>query len=473
MAANYLHGAEIIEVEKGSRPVRVVKSAVIALLGIAPEGPINTPTLVLNPQDAAQFGAQARGFSIPQALDHIFKQGSATVVVVNVFDPATHAATVSAEDVTLTGYKGKTAFAPVGSTFTLTNTAGTTTYVKGTDYTVDAYGNIKVLATIASGASLKATYKKIDTTAITAALMIGSINGTTGARTGLKCFDLVNTLFGFTPKVLIAPGYSSLTTLATEMISYADTKRAIALLDAPVGTTPANAIAGRGPAGSINFNTSSKRAFLLYPHVKALSVDSGVVENFPYSSFMAGVISETDNAEGYWVSPSNKEIKGITGAERTLTAAINDATSEVNTLNEVGITTVFNAFGSGIRTWGNRSAAFPSSTAVDQFINVRRTADIVHESLELAALQFIDKPINDALIDAIVGSGQAFVNTLIGRGAMLPGSKVYYNPDRNTPTEVAAGHLTFSLVYVVPTPLERLTYESTLDISLFSNLGGN
>lgn len=472
MAANYLHGAEIIEVEKGARPVRVVKSAVIALLGIAPQGPINTPTLVLNPQDAAQFGAQARGFSIPQALDHIFKQGSATVVVVNVFDPEEHTVEVSAETVTLEGFKGKTAFAPVGSAFTLTNSGGTTTYVKGTDYTVDAFGNIQVLDTIASGASLKATYNKIDTSAITAALMIGSIDGATNDRTGMKCFALTYTLFGFTPKILIAPGYSSLNTLAAEMIAFADANRAIALLDAPVGTTPANAIAGRGPSGSINFNTSSKRAYLLYPHVKALNVDTGEVDNFPYSSFMAGVIAETDNSQGYWVSPSNKEIKGITGAERTLTAAINDASTEVNSLNENGITTIFNAFGSGIRTWGNRSAAFPSSTAVDQFLNVRRTADIVHESLELASLQFIDKPINNALIDAIAGSGQAFVNTLIGRGAMLPGSRVYYNPDLNPAESIAAGQLTFSLVYVVPTPLERLTYESTLDISLFNNLGG-
>ena len=33
MAANYLHGVEPIEVEKGKRPVRTVKSAVIALIG--------------------------------------------------------------------------------------------------------------------------------------------------------------------------------------------------------------------------------------------------------------------------------------------------------------------------------------------------------------------------------------------------------------------------------------------------------
>jgi uncharacterized protein len=472
--ANYLHGVETIEVQKGARPVRVVKSAVIALVGIAPEGPINTPTLVQSPQDAAQFGVQARGFSIPQALDQIFKQGNATVVVVNVFNPETMTTAVSGEEVTITNLKGKLAFAPVQqegeALVSLAN--GETPLGSGTDYTIDKFGNIEILSNIDLEEGVQATYQKIDATEITAALLIGTVDGATNARTGLKCFDLTYTLFGFTPKIFIAPGYSTLNTLAAELIAVAENKRAIALIDAPIGTTPANAITGRGPAGSINFNTSSKRAYLMYPHLKALNVDTGEVDNFPYSSFMAGVIANTDNAEGYWVSPSNKEIKGIVGAERTITASINDASTEANLLNENGITTVFNAFGSGIRTWGNRSAAFPSNTAVDNFINVRRTADIIHESLELASLQFMDKPINDALIDAIAASGQGFINTLIGRGAVLPGSRVFYNPNLNSDVQIAAGNLIFSLVFIVPTPLERLTYESTLDISLFSNLGG-
>jgi hypothetical protein len=32
MAANYLHGIETLEISRGARPIRIVKSAVIALL---------------------------------------------------------------------------------------------------------------------------------------------------------------------------------------------------------------------------------------------------------------------------------------------------------------------------------------------------------------------------------------------------------------------------------------------------------
>ncbi len=56
MAANYLHGVETIEIETGPRPVKAVKSAVIGLIGTAPCGPVNQPTLCLSESDAAQFG---------------------------------------------------------------------------------------------------------------------------------------------------------------------------------------------------------------------------------------------------------------------------------------------------------------------------------------------------------------------------------------------------------------------------------
>jgi len=39
MAANFLHGIETIERDDGARPIRIVKSAVIALIGTAPTGP--------------------------------------------------------------------------------------------------------------------------------------------------------------------------------------------------------------------------------------------------------------------------------------------------------------------------------------------------------------------------------------------------------------------------------------------------
>jgi phage tail sheath protein FI len=190
------------------------------------------------------------------------------------------------------------------------------------------------------------------------------------------------------------------------------------------------------------------------------------------SQRLAGVIAARDVEKGYWWSPSNAQIKGITGAEIQLSAMINDATCEVNALNEQGIVTLFNSYGTGLRTWGNRSSAYPSSTAATVFINVRRTADILTESVEYSMLQFIDHPINNALIDAITESVNAFIRTLIGRGALIDG-KCSYDEAKNPSNEIAAGHLTFDIEFMPPTPAERITFESYINVELLQALGGN
>ena len=408
MPASYLHGVETIEIEKGARTIRTVKTAVVGLVGTAPiqdvedeYKTINEPVLISSDVDAVKyFGTAKDGFTIPQALDEIFDQGAGVVLVVNVFNPDKHE---SVADVT-----------------------------------------------------------KAD--------IIGGIDSVTGKRTGLQTFKDCYSLFGYFPKTIIAPVYCEDTAVVSEMQVICDKIRAIGIVDAPVGTTVQDAIKGRGPQGTINFNTSSDRIVLCYPHLKVYdsASDSNILE--PYSQRLAGVMAAKDVDKGYHWSPSNTEIKGIIGVEKQLTSMINDPTSEVNTLNEAGIVTVFNSYGTGFKTWGNRSAAYPTSTNVTNFINIRRTADILHESVEYSMLQFIDYPIDNGLIESITETVNSFIRTLIGRGALIDG-KCTYNVDKNPVTEIANGHILFDVEFMPPVPAERITFESFIDIELLKSLG--
>ena len=408
MPASYLHGVETIEIEKGARTIRTVKTAVVGLVGTAPiqdvedeYKTINEPVLISSDVDAVKyFGTAKDGFTIPQALDAIFDQGAGVVLVVNVFNPDKHE---SVADVT-----------------------------------------------------------KAD--------IIGGVDSVTGKRTGLQTFKDCYSLFGYFPKTIIAPVYCEDTAVVSEMQVICDKIRAIGIVDAPVGTTVQDAIKGRGPQGTINFNTSSDRIVLCYPHLKVYdsASDSNVLE--PYSQRLAGVMAAKDVDKGYHWSPSNTEIKGIIGVEKQLTSMINDPTSEVNTLNEAGIVTVFNSYGTGYKTWGNRSAAYPTSTNVTNFINIRRTADILHESVEYSMLQFIDYPIDNGLIESITETVNSFIRTLIGRGALIDG-KCTYNVDKNPVTEIANGHILFDVEFMPPVPAERITFESFIDIELLKSLG--
>ena len=143
---------------------------------------------------------------------------------------------------------------------------------------------------------------------------------------------------------------------------------------------------------------------------------------------------------------------------------INDPTSEVNTLNEAGVVTVFNSYGTGLRTWGNRSAAYPSSTHPTNFICVRRTADILHESVEYSMLQFMDYPIDNGLIDSICETVNQFIRTLIGRGALIDG-KCSFNQDKTLQQKSQ----TVILSLILNLCLRLLLNASLLNLSLILN----
>ncbi|AZE35230.1 Phage tail sheath monomer [Pseudomonas chlororaphis subsp. aureofaciens] len=472
MAANYLHGIETIEVERGPRAIRVVKSAVIALVGTAPIGPVNELTQSLNEVDAAQFGTHLTGFSIPEALEGIYAYGAGTVLVVNVLDPAIHRTSVVGQEKQFGDNELLQLEHGALQLLAIKSADGNTTYELGTDYTVNMLtGRVARLpaGSIPANAQVKADYTYADPSKVTPADIIG---GTTvaGRRTGLKAFQDSYNLLGYFPKIFIAPGFSTLNSVSVELIASAVQVKAFAYIDAPIGTTVQQAIAGRGPVGAINFNTSSDRVRLCYPHVKVYDAPTDGSRLQPLSIRAAGLRAKIDNDKGYWWSSSNQELVGVIGLERPLTARVDDPNSEVNLLNENGITTVFNSFGTGLRLWGNRSAAWPTVTHTRNFENVRRTKDVVDESIRYSSLQFVDMPVTDSLLTSVTESVNLFIRKLIKDEALL-GGECWYDPARNPQTELELGHVLFSYKLGVPVPFERGTFETEITGEYLVNLG--
>jgi phage tail sheath protein FI len=466
---SYLHGVEVVEVFNGSRPITTQKTGIIFLAGIAPTGAINEMKVISSlKQGLATYGQQLTGFTIPQALDQIFAQGGGPVIVVNVFDPEEMTAAVSAEVKTVTNGRFKLAYAPIGAVV-VTNSGGSTTYVNGTDYSVDAFGNVTVLATITEGQSLRASYDRLDLTAIAASDIIGTVSGNT--YSGLQLLDTALATFGFVPKIIIAPTFCELDSVATEMIEKADALKALTFIDAPSGSDDVgDVISERGLAGTFaGFRTSSKNVNLLYPYYKRYDVATDSTVITPPSPYWAGIVSASDNSRGFWFSPSNVEIKGITGVEFNLSANISDPNADVNLLNGAGINTVFVAYGTGFRTWGNRNASFPTNTLPDNFTAVQRVKTILEDAVVAAMLQFLDLPINRALIDSIRESVNTYIRSLVQRGALIDG-ECLYDPDDNPAEQVSAGQLVFQVNYLPPSAAERITFNTFLDISLLQVL---
>lgn len=480
MAAPFLHGAETLNIDVGPRPVKLVKTAAIGIIGTAAAGAVDTPILVSSERDFAQFGADIPGATIRKALERIYKQKGTVAIVINVLDPAKHNSTTATPETVTVQPDGsfQLAHAAVQGGITLKSADGETTYSEGTDFSfTPATGTGQRVATGAIPAStaaapitLRATYTYADPTKVQPGEIIGTVDAA-GRRTGLQALRDSYQLFGFYPKILIAPVFSTLAAVTQELAAVAESLRAIAFVDAPAGTSVQQAITGRGAAGSINFNTSSRRIVLCFPHVQDYDETTNTSVLAELSTYAAGALAKKDQENGYWWSPSNTELTGVTGTEIPIYAMLNDPNSEANLLNEAGITTTFNSFGTGIRLWGNRSAAFPSETHPKNFINVQRVADVIAESLEYFSLQFIDRPLDSALIDAIVESGNAFLRKLIADRAITDG-RVWADEADNEATELAAGHVTFTYDFMPPAPCERITYKSVVNIAYLQQLLG-
>jgi len=102
---------------------------------------------------------------------------------------------------------------------------------------------------------------------------------------------------------------------------------------------------------------------------------------------------------------------------------------------------------------------------------VRRTKDIVDESIRYSSLQFVDRPITGALINAVVESVNQFLRKMEGDGALL-GGECWYDEARNPPKNLEMGNVVFNYKLTIPPPFERGTFDTEITDEYLVNLGG-
>lgn len=460
MAAAFHHGTEIIRIDGGSSPVYTVDGAITAIIGTAPIGRPNELTVCQTLKDFAQFGAAltGRGFTIPDAANIWTRYGAGIAYVVNVCDPAKHKSSVTGEILAVDAatLMAKTKF-PALHTAGLTVYDGTTALTAGTHYTISLWkGEIKFKS---KPVAPKISYTYTDPAKVTDADILGGFVAASGKRTGLELVTEGYSRFGADAKIIIAPGYER-PAVSAGLVNTAAKLKAIAYISAPKGTGLSQAIEGRGPLGKINFQTASDRAQLFFPHVVGLLG----LENL--ATHAAGLRMKTDVEKGYWWSISNQELLGVTGLEIGLTARGDDPQSETNRLNEKGITTVFNSYGSGFRMWGNRLACFPSVSHIKNFEVAQRTGDVIDESLRRYALQYIDRPIDEALIDSLLEGYRTYLGTL----KSIVGSSVSLDYDYDLTDAFSKGQVPLVYDYTPKLPAERITNTSVMTRKYLVNL---
>jgi hypothetical protein len=395
MTEQFLHGVEIIELDDGARPIQTVKSSIIGLVGTAPQGPVNTPTLILGSRSEAAliFGENNdanKDFTIPKALDGIFDQAGAMVVVINVADPSNPA---------------------------------------------------------------HLTESVLDPANITSADIVGGVDGATGEYKGVHALLASSSEVAVTPRIIIAPGFThdmpenNANPVVSELLGIAESLRAVIIADLP-NTNDTDAIDYIGDFGSA-------RVYVVYPWVKVLDSLGNIVLE-PSSARVAGLIVKSDNERGFWWSPSNLVINGIVGISKPIDFALGDASSKANYLNENNIATIIQE--SGFRLWGNRTLSADPKWA---FLQARRTADMINDSLLKAHLWAVDRNITKTYIEDVLEGINNYLRHLKSIGAIINGT-AFVNPELNTPDQIALGKITFDFDFTPPYPAEHITFRSRM-----------
>ncbi|WP_253303733.1 phage tail sheath subtilisin-like domain-containing protein [Wolbachia endosymbiont of Phyllotreta cruciferae] len=284
--------------------------------------------------------------------------------------------------------------------------------------------------------------------------IIGGVNEETGEYQGIEAFLSSESIVHVAPRILIAPQFTHQlpesenpkNPVVAALIGVAEKLRSIIVADGP-NTNDEEAIKWRKSVGS-------SRVYVVDPWVKVLI--EGKEEILPSSPFVAGLIAKIDSEQGFWHSPSNKEINGIVGTSRPIDFTLGNINCRANHLNENEVTTIIHQ--SGYRLWGNRTCSDDSKWA---FLSVRRTADLINDSLLRAHLWAVDRNITKTYIDDVIEGVNSYLANLKAQGAIISG-KCYATPELNTPINIASGKVYFDFEFTPSYPAEQITFRSHL-----------
>ncbi len=385
MPEQFLHGIEVVEIDTGTRPIRTVRSSVIGLVGTAPGAdadkfPLNTPVLIAGKRsDAAGLGATG---TLPGAIDGIFDQAGAMIVLIRVEEGADEAATLSN--------------------------------------------------------------------------LIGGIDDDSGKYLGVQALLAAESEVHLVPRILIAPGFTQQAALVSEMVSIATRLGAMIIADGP-NSNDADAIAYRN-------QFDSARVYLCDPWVRVWDTDANAEVVQPASARIAGVWAKSDAERGFWHSPSNRVIDGITGAARSVDYALGDPNSRANYLNEHEVSTIINYKG-GYRAFGNRTLSSDPKWA---FVKRRRIADMVNISIQRAHFWALDRNADKQYFENVVDGVNAYGQHLINIGALV-GFKCWAS-ELNTPEQLEAGKVYFDYDWVETPTAEHITFRSIINNGYLSEV---
>lgn len=490
---SYKHGVYVSEVPTSILPPVRTGAGLPVIFGTAPlhmsadgVGKVNEPVLAFNFTEAAQAlgfldANETTGqfdFTLSEAVSAFFRVNAvAPIVLVNVLDPAVHRTQVAAEAGTFDANDELTLAVPypMPGTIVVKNAGGATTYVLGTDYEVTINSSGEGIITrldggaILAAASVEIDYDALNPSAVDSSDIVGGINVTTGAKTGLELVADIFPRFRLVPGQLLAPKFSADPAVGLVMSAKAGNInghfKAMTLVDVPTGEVT---IAADVPAWKNDNNYVDPSMIVCWPKGSL----AGTQYHLSTLAAARCMRTDADNEDVPYESPSNKNIPINAAVLEDGTEVVLD-TAAAAALNGQGIVTALNFIGGWV-LWGNRTGAYPGVTdPKDSFIPIRRMFNWNTATLVLTYWQKVDNPLNRRLIETVVDSENIRLNGLAARQFIL-GGRVEFREDENPVTDLIDGIVRFHQYFTPPAPAREINWITEFDPEYVNTLfGGN
>lgn len=439
MSLEPFHGARVFQ--SGDDPVFVsfVSTSTVGLLVAVdpddlPDGlSLNTPILIQSATDAAGLPEGAR-----EEIDSVFDQVVTNVVLVMVDEGSTASemlANAVGDATALTGVHAWLKAASSGMPKPKLLAAPDLTRAGAPD-------GIASVAVTTPGTGYD------DTTTVTVAGDTGQgavLRPVIGAGGAISAIVVEKPGFGYTGTLVVTisgPGTGGvaaatagavLNPVIAEAMGIAEKLRAQFYCDGPDGTDQ-QAVTARQKIGN-------KRVCFSDPRVLKSIGGSPVPKSS--STIFAALQAKQDRQRNIAWPASNILINGIQGVNRPI-----DDGLQATYLNERGVNTIINR-GDGFRAWGPMTCAVGT---IWRFVSVVRVADMVNESIELAFVQFNDRPQSRMNLDLMVMAGRDALRSLEDEGVLLPGSDFGLASNQSAADGVQ-GIVKFAMKYEPPAPI--------------------
>ncbi len=446
-------GVYVEEVDRGTKPIEGVGTAVAAFLGIAEKGPIGKATMVANwTQFVNTFGGFIPGAYLAHSVYGYFNNGGTLAYVVRIGGEAEGGAapTPQAEITAKGGQATIKALPKPGApdgvsvnvtagdddSFTITVKAGTAeekfeglTLSKGAKNAFDVVNKGSTLVqleelkvtglNLTERAPAPGTYPLALPSATTTAVVPvtpADYEGDVTQRDGLGGLEAVDeitmvlapdAMAAFKAGILDMDGLKA---IQLAMIAHCERMGdRVAIIDAPPDLNAQEVQDWRMNVAGYD----SKYAAMYYPWINVADPTPNAPAttiSVPPSGHIAGVWARSDSERGVHKAPANEVIRGV------ISLPINLTNSEQGVLNPNGVNCLRVFAGRGIRIWGARTL---SSDASWRYLNVRRLFNYVEKSIERGTQWAVFEPNDQFLWSKMRRDINSFLKNVWRDGALF------------------------------------------------------